>query len=109
MSENITVVSDDSFTTQVLQSTTPVIVDFWAPWCGPCQAFVPVFEKVAKEYLDRVKFVKVNVDDNSKTASEYNVRGIPTIIIFKDGKVADIRTGALNQSGLVEFIDSNLP
>ncbi len=108
MNENITIASDSSFTTVVLQSSIPVLVDFWAPWCGPCRALEPIVEVVAKEFSNKVKVVKVNVDENGKTALDFNIRGIPTLILFKDGKVVATKTGTLTQSQLTDFINTNL-
>lgn len=108
MSENITIVTDDSFATDVLQSTTPVLVDFWAEWCGPCKMIAPTIEAIAKEFSNKIKVVKVNVDENNKTATEYNIRGIPTLALFKDGKVAATKTGVLTKHQLTDFINSNL-
>jgi thioredoxin 1 len=108
MSENIVTATDDSFAVEVLQSTTPVLVDFWASWCGPCRMLSPIIEAAAKELSGRIKIVKLNVDENSKTASDYNIRGIPTLMIFKEGKIVATKTGVLTQSQLTDFVNTNL-
>lgn len=108
MSEHVTLVTDDSFDAEVLQSTTPVLVDFWAEWCGPCKMIAPTVEAVAEEFAGKVKVTKVNVDESNKTATEYNIRGIPTLMIFKDGKIAASKTGALTKAQLADFINNNL-
>jgi len=100
--------SDASFETDVLQSTTPVLVDFWAEWCGPCKMLTPVLESVAPLYAEKLKIVKLNVDDNPETAPKFGVRGIPTLILFKAGKVVNTKVGTLTQSQLQAFIDENL-
>ncbi len=108
MSENIIIATDDSFATEVLQSTTPVLVDFWAPWCGPCRMLAPTIEAIAKEFATKIKVAKVNVDENSKTSAAHDIRGIPTLIIFKDGKIIASKTGALTKPQLTDFINTNL-
>jgi thioredoxin 1 len=105
MAGNVTDASDDSFEADVLQSAVPVLVDFWAPWCGPCKSIAPVLEQLANEYSGKVKVVKVNVDDNSNSAIKYNVRGIPNLIIFKDGKVENQIVGAVRKEELVSAIE----
>jgi thioredoxin 1 len=97
-------VTDDSFEREVLQSDLPVLIDFWAPWCGPCKAIAPVVEDLAKEYGGRLKVVKLNVDDNPRTPSQYGVRGIPNLILFKGGKVRDQIVGAVPKAQLVRAI-----
>ncbi|GAB3478683.1 thioredoxin TrxA [Marinomonas epiphytica] len=106
MSENIIQITDAQFADEVLNSETPVIVDFWAPWCGPCKMIAPVLEDIAVEFEGRLKVVKLNVDENQETAPKYNVRGIPTLLIVKGGEVAATKVGAVSKSQLVEFINS---
>ena len=101
-------VSDDSFEDDVLKSSEPVIVDFWAEWCGPCKQIAPALEEIAGEMGDRLKVAKVNVDDNPSTSSKYGVRGIPTLILFKDGEVASTQVGALPKSKILEWIEGNI-
>jgi len=99
-------ISDSTFDTEVLQSKTPVLIDFWAPWCGPCRAIGPVIEQLAGEYSGKLKVVKMNVDDNPQTPSRYGVRGIPNLIVFKDGKVHEQIVGAVAKARLAQAIDS---
>jgi thioredoxin 1 len=96
----------DSFDTDVLQSDLPVLVDFWAEWCGPCRMIAPTVDSFADEYAGKVKVGKVNVDEHSSIAARYNVRGIPTLLLFKGGKVVDQRVGAVGKSELVKMVDS---
>ncbi len=98
-------VSDDSFEREVLQSPTPVLIDFWAPWCAPCRAIAPVVEELAREYAGRLKVVKMNVDDNPRTPVRYGVRGIPNLIIFKNGDVKEQIVGAVPKAQLVKAVD----
>ena len=105
MSNHISHVSDDTFEQEVLQSNMPVLVDFWADWCAPCKAIAPILEELAGEYADRLKIAKLNVDENRESAGRYGVRGIPTLIVFKNGNVEETRVGALNKSQLTAFID----
>lgn len=100
--------TDDSFQQDVLESGTPVLVDFWAEWCGPCKMIAPVLEQLSEEYGDDLKIVKVNVDENSATPGKFDVRGIPTLILFKDGEAAAQKVGALSKTQLKEFIDANV-
>ena len=104
MSENITAVTDASFDLDVLHSDQPVLLDFWAPWCGPCKAITPMLEEVAGEFMGKIKICKMNVDDNNETAAKYGVRGIPTLILFNHGEVAGTKVGALSKSQLLAFI-----
>ncbi len=108
MSDNIVHVSDDTFETEVVQSNEPVLVDFWAEWCGPCKMIAPILDEVATEYADRLKVVKLNIDDNPATPPKFGIRGIPTLMLFKNGNVEATRVGALSRSQLTAFIDSNL-
>lgn len=100
MSENVRDVSDSDFQAQVLSATVPTLVDFWAPWCGPCKSIAPVLEELAKEFAGKLQILKLNVDDNPRTPSQYNVRGIPNLIIFKNGEVVDQIVGAVPKDQL---------
>lgn len=108
MSEHIHYVSDASFKSDVLESPLPVLVDYWAEWCGPCKMIAPILDDIAKDYSGRLKVAKLNIDENPKTPGEYGIRGIPTLILFKGGSVEATKVGALSKSQLVAFIDSNL-
>jgi thioredoxin 1 len=101
-------VTDDTFEPQVLKSETPVLVDYWADWCSPCKAIAPILDEVAKEYEGRLKIAKINVDENKVTAAKYLVRGIPTLMLFKNGNLEATRVGALSKSQLTAFLDSNI-
>jgi len=101
-------ITDGSFDVEVLKSDVPVLIDFWAPWCGPCKAIAPVVEELAGQYGGRLKVVKMNVDDNPQTPSKYGVRGIPNLILFKAGSVADQIVGAVPKAHLVRAIDRAL-
>ena len=105
---NVLEISDQTFDQEVINSATPVLIDFWAPWCGPCKAIAPVVEEVAGTYAGRLKVVKMNVDDNPQTPSRYGVRGIPNLILFKRGQVAEQIFGAVPKAHLVRAIDSAL-
>ena len=106
MSDNIVHVTDDSFEQEVLSSETPVLVDFWAEWCGPCKMIAPVLEDIATEYNGRLKVCKVDVDSNPGTPEKFGIRGIPTLIVFKGGNVVDQKVGALSKTQLAQFLDS---
>jgi thioredoxin 1 len=108
MSEHIHYISDDTFEAEVLQSQQPVLVDYWAEWCGPCKMIAPILDEIAKEYAGRLKVAKLNIDDNQTTPANYGVRGIPTLMLFKNGNIEATKVGALSKSQLVTFIDSNL-
>ena len=108
MSEHIHHVTDATFKTEVLESGTPVLLDFWAEWCGPCKMIAPILDEVAAEYAGRLKVAKLNIDENQKTPGEFGVRGIPTLMLFKGGNVEATKVGALTKSQLTAFIDSNL-
>lgn len=108
MSDKIVHVTDDDFENEVLQSNAPVLVDYWAEWCGPCKMIAPVLDEIANEYDGRVKIAKLNIDDNPNTPPRYGIRGIPTLMLFKDGEVEATKVGAVSKSQLTAFIDSNL-
>lgn len=108
MSDAIAHVSDDTFDLEVLQSTTPVLVDYWAEWCGPCKMIAPILEDVAKEYAGKLKVAKLNIDENQATPPKYGIRGIPTLMLFKNGNVEATKVGALSKSQLAAFIDANI-
>ncbi|MBC09471.1 MAG: thiol reductase thioredoxin [Gammaproteobacteria bacterium] len=101
-------VSDDSFEEEVLSAKTPVLVDYWAEWCGPCKVIAPVLEEIAKEYDGKMKVCKLDIDANEATPPKYGIRGIPTLMLFKDGNVEATKVGALSKSQLTEFLDSNI-
>jgi thioredoxin 1 len=108
MSEHIHYVTDSNFESEVLKSETPVLVDYWADWCGPCKIIAPLLDEVANAYADRIKVVKLNIDENPQTPAVYGIRGIPTLMFFKGGNVEATKVGALSKSQLTSFIDSNL-
>jgi thioredoxin 1 len=107
-SEYLGVATDDNFESEVIKSDKPVLIDFWAPWCGPCKAIGPIVEEIAGQYKDTVKVMKLNVDDSQKTAVTFGVRSIPTLIIFKGGKVADTLIGLVPKEKLEAFIKKQL-
>ncbi len=108
MSDLIQAISDDSFNKDVIEATAPVLVDFWAPWCGPCKSLAPILDEVASHFDGKVTVVKLNVDDNPDTPSKFGVRGIPTLLLFKDGQVAATHVGLINKADLTQFIDNHL-
>ena len=108
MSEHIHYVTDASFKSDVLESPIPVLVDYWAEWCGPCKMIAPILDEIAKDYSGRLKIAKLNIDENPKNPGEFGIRGIPTLILFKGGNVEATKVGALSKSQLTAFIDSNL-
>ncbi len=108
MSNDIVYVTDDSFEEDVLKSDIPVLVDYWAEWCGPCKMIAPILEEIVGDYAGKLKVAKLNIDENSATPPKFGIRGIPTLMIFKDGDVEATKVGALSKSQLTAFIDSNL-
>ncbi|WP_350305665.1 thioredoxin TrxA [Photorhabdus viridis] len=108
MSDKIIHLSDVSFDTDVLNAAGPVLVDFWAAWCGPCKMIAPILDEIAPEYSGKLTIAKLNIDDNPATAPKYGIRGIPTLLLFKDGQVAATKVGALSKTQLKEFLDANL-
>ncbi len=108
MSDHILHLTDDSFEEDVIKSSDPVLVDYWAEWCGPCKMIAPILEEIASEYGGRIKVAKLNIDDNPQTPPKYGIRGIPTLMLFKDGNVEATKVGALSKSQLTAFIDSNI-
>jgi thioredoxin 1 len=108
MSEHIHYVTDDTFEPEVLQSPVPVLVDYWAEWCGPCKMIAPILDELAQEYAGRLKVAKLNIDENQATPPKFRIRGIPTLMIFKNGNVAATKVGALSKSQLTAFIDSTI-
>jgi thioredoxin 1 len=108
MSEDIVHVTDLSFEDDVVNSKIPVLLDFWAAWCGPCKMIAPMLDEISKDFSGRIKICKMDIDENQSTPNKFNVRGIPTLIIFKDGNVEATKVGALSKVQLIEFIESNL-
>ena len=108
MSENIVKLSDADFEELVLNADGPVLVDYWAEWCGPCKMIAPILEDVAKDYKGKLTVAKLNIDDNPRTPQSYGVRGIPTLMLFKAGEAVDTKVGALSKSQLAAFLDRNL-
>jgi len=101
-------VTDDTFEPEVLKSEVPVLVDYWADWCGPCKSIAPILDQVAEEYDGRLKVAKLNVDENQQVPAKFGIRGIPTLMLFKNGNVEATRVGALSKSQLTAFLDSNI-
>ena len=108
MSDRITHTSDDTFDSDVLQADTPVLVDYWAEWCGPCKMIAPILDEVAEEYADKLKICKMDIDANQQTPPKYGIRGIPTLMLFKNGELAATKVGALSKSQLSQFLDANV-
>jgi thioredoxin len=108
MSDQITTLTNENLDSVLKESTTPVLVDFWAEWCGPCKMIAPVLEELATEYAGRLTIAKLNVDDHREATEQFNIRGIPTLILFKNGEAEATKVGALSKSQLAAFLDSNL-
>lgn len=108
MSNRIIHVTDETFEEEVLKAGEPVLVDYWADWCGPCKMIAPILDEIAEEYSGRLKVAKLNIDENPNTPPKYGIRGIPTLMLFKNGNVEATKVGALSKSQLVSFLDSNL-
>lgn len=108
MSEQIVHITDETFEAEVLKAEQPVLVDYWAEWCGPCRMIAPILDEVASDYAGRVKVCKLNVDENQSTPPRYGIRGIPTLMLFRNGNVEATKVGALSKSQLNAFLDSNL-
>jgi thioredoxin 1 len=108
MNKNIIAITDDSFEQDVLQSNLPVLVDFWAEWCGPCKMLSPVLDEIASQYAGKLVIAKLNIDENSSTPQRYGVRSIPTLMLFKDGNIEATKVGAAAKAQLAAFIDSNI-
>ena len=108
MSDKIIHLTDDTFEAEVVNSDSPVLVDYWADWCGPCKMIAPILDEIADEYADRVKIAKLNIDENPATPPKYGIRGIPTLMLFKGGNVEATKVGAVSKSQLTAFLDSNI-
>ena len=108
MSNNIVHVSDESFEEQVLNADGPVLIDYWAEWCGPCKMIAPILEELAEEYSGKLTVAKLNIDENPETPPKYGIRGIPPLMLFKDGNVEATKVGAVSKSQLADFLDSNI-
>ncbi len=108
MNANIVALTDDSFEEEVLKSTVPVLVDYWAEWCGPCKMIAPILDEVSEEYGEKIKIGKLNIDDNPGIPPKYGIRGIPTLMLFKNGNVEATKVGAVSKSQLTDFINSSL-
>ena len=105
---NIVHISDDSFDSDVIKSDIPVLVDYWADWCGPCKMIAPILDEIAGQYAGKLKITKLNIDENPSTPPKYGIRGIPTLMLFKAGEVEATKVGAMSKSQLTAFLDSNL-
>lgn len=108
MGNQILAVSDDSFEKDVMNAELPVLVDFWAEWCGPCKMIAPILDDIAKAYEGRLRVAKINIDDNAATPQKFGVRGIPTLMLFKNGELESTKVGAISKSQLTAFLDSHL-
>lgn len=108
MKNQVLQINDTSFDNEVINSSIPVLVDYWAEWCGPCRMIAPILEEIAQEYADKIKVCKLNVDENQIIPAKYGIRGIPTLIIFRSGKVEATKVGAVSKSQLITFIDNSL-
>jgi len=108
VSGNIVYLTDDSFEDEVVKAEGPVLVDYWADWCGPCKMIAPILDEIAEEYKDKIKIAKLNIDENPGTPPKYGIRGIPTLMLFKGGSVEATKVGAVSKSQLTAFIDSNV-
>ncbi len=108
MSDRLLQLSDESFENDVIKAADPVLVDFWAEWCGPCKMIAPILDEVAEEYQGRLTIGKLNIDQNASTPPKFGIRGIPTLLLFKNGSVVATKVGALSKSQLKEFLDANL-
>lgn len=108
MRERIVHITDDSFDAEVLKADKPVLVDYWAEWCGPCRMIAPILDEIAGDYANRIKICKLNVDENQNTPPKYGIRGIPTLMLFRNGNVEATKVGALSKSQLIAFLDSSL-
>ena len=108
MSGTIVYLSDDTFEAEVVNAEGPVLVDYWADWCGPCKMIAPILDEISEEYKDKIKIAKLNIDENPATPPKYGIRGIPTLILFKNGNTEATKVGAVSKSQLTAFIDSNI-
>lgn len=108
MSENVTHVSDASFEQEVINADQPVLVDYWAEWCGPCKMIDPLLHELADEYAGKIKIAKVNIDENQQITSQFKIRGIPTLMVFSDGKVQGMKVGAVTKGVLKDFIEQHI-